>query len=120
MNLRYFKLEEFDSPDLPGSGEEMKGSTLSMLDRARAIAKIPFVINSGYRTKAHNEAVGGKEDSAHPKGYAADIKCLTSRDRQIIVSALLKVGFTRIGIGKNFIHVDSDPSKPQNVIWLYD
>ena len=74
MNLKYFKLEEFDSPDLPGSGEEMKSSTLLMLDRARALAKVPFVINSGYRTKAHNESVGGVEDSTHLDGYGVDIK----------------------------------------------
>jgi len=32
---------------------------------------------------------------------------------------LLEVGFTRIGIGNTFIHVDIDKDKSQNVIWTY-
>lgn len=119
MVIRYFDLSEFDSPDLKGSGEEMKASTLSMLDRARAHAKIPFVINSGYRTPEHNRKVGGVPDSSHVKGYAVDISARTSLDRYIIVDSLLKAGFTRIGIAKTFIHADNDPSKPQGLIWTY-
>ena len=36
--MKYFKLSEFDSPDLIGSGEEMKQSTLNLLDEAREVA----------------------------------------------------------------------------------
>ena len=53
--MQYFKLSEFDSPDLPGSGQRMKPEFLKMIDRARDIAGgVPFVINSGFRTVAHN------------------------------------------------------------------
>ena len=45
MNFKYFKLEEFDSPDLPNSGVNMDGAFLTMLDNARDIAQIPFKIN---------------------------------------------------------------------------
>lgn len=31
----------------------------------------------------------------------------------------MEAGFTRIGIGQNFIHVDTDPDKQQNIIWTY-
>jgi uncharacterized protein YcbK (DUF882 family) len=119
MNLRYFNLSEFDSPDLEGSGEEMKGSTLQMLDRARAVAGIPFKINSGFRTAAHNRKVGGVPSSSHTKGYAVDIAAPTSYERFAIVEALLKAGFTRIGVGKTFVHADNDPTKPQGTIWTY-
>jgi hypothetical protein len=37
----------------------------------------------------------------------------------IIVKALLEVGFKRIGIDDTFIHVDCDPTKDQNLIWVY-
>jgi len=34
---------------------------------------VPLAINSGYRTTAHNTAIGGAVDSYHVKGMAADI-----------------------------------------------
>ena len=117
--MRYFNIEEFDSPDEPGSGQYMDNDFLEMLDQARHFAGIPFVINSGYRTKAHNIAVGGIKNSAHLDGFAADIMCRTSQQRMYMVGALLEAGFNRIGIGENFIHVDNDPNKEEDVIWTY-
>ena len=32
---------------------------------------------------------------------------------------LVEVGFTRIGVGNTFIHVDIDENKSSNVIWTY-
>ena len=119
MNLKYFKLEEFESPDLPNSGVNMDGAFLTMLNDARDIAQIPFEINSGYRTKERNELVKGKKDSSHLIGKAADIACSGSRERWIILDSLIKVGFNRIGIADTFIHVDSDKSKSPDVIWTY-
>jgi|TARA_R110002073_G_scaffold298647_1_gene465366 uncharacterized protein YcbK (DUF882 family) len=122
--MRNFNLKEFDSPDLSGSGLNMDKDFLSMLDNARDIAKTPFKITSGYRTKEHNIAIYkklGKKpiESSHLKGLACDIACSDSRARFLIINALLEAGFTRIGIANNFIHVDSDCEKSQNVIWTY-
>ena len=122
--MRNFNLKEFDSPDLSGSGLNMDKDFLSMLDNARDIAKTPFKITSGYRTKEHNIAIYkklGKKpiESSHLKGLACDIACSDSRARFLIINALLEAGFTRIGIANNFIHVDSDFEKSQNVIWTY-
>jgi len=122
--MKYFTLDEFDSPDLPNSGINMDANFLSMLDDARHMADIPFKINSGYRTQEHNieiyRRLGKKPiDSAHLKGKAADISCSTSRERWIIITALQDAGFNRIGIANNFIHVDSDENKSPNVIWTY-
>lgn len=117
--MRNFTYEEFDSPDLPGSGTYMSVEFLEMLDDARDIAGIPFIINSGYRTVAHNEFVNGKPSSSHMKGYAVDLKVSDSRSRFLILSALEAVGFSRMGIGKTFIHVDNDYNKDQEVTWLY-
>ena len=125
--LRYFVLEEFDSPDLPGSSELMDLDFLDLLDEARARAGTPFVITSGYRTKAHQaslKAQGYKvgKDSAHLLGLAADIRVTNSSARYKILEALLHVGFDRIGLGaKHFIHVDLDtrPHKANEVIWTY-
>ena len=124
MTLKNFKLEEFDSPDFKGSGKNMDAGFMQLLDRARTEAGIPFKINSGYRTESHNAKVGGKpktsssKGSSHMYGLAADIGCTDSVTRQKIITALVKVGFTRAGIAQSFVHVDLDKDKP-NAIWLY-
>lgn len=118
-NTNYFKPSEFDSPDEPGSGMKMSTKLIDMLAIARKLAGIPFTINSGYRSKKHNVAVGGTSDSAHTKGLAVDIKTKNSVERYIILTALIDAGFTRIGIGRTYIHVDIDETKAQNVMWDY-
>ena len=87
-----------------------------MLNLARIIAGIPFIINSACRCEKHNFNVGGSDTSSHKKGLAVDIRCTNAVNRFIIISALMRVGFTRILIYKNFIHVDIDSSKPQSII----
>lgn len=113
----HFKLYEFDSPDVKGTGTLMDATFLSMIDEARTTANIPFKINSGFRTEKHNKKVGGVKGSSHTRGFAADIKCVDSNSRFIILSALISVGFNRIGIYKTFIHCDIDNDKPRNMIW---
>lgn len=94
-------------------------SLVQMLDKAREIAGVPFKINSGIRTKTQNTNAGGVEDSSHLTGLAVDLACTTSSNRFKMVTALLSVGFNRIGLGETFIHVDIDKSKVGNVIWDY-
>ena len=124
MKLKYFKLSEFDSPLEKGSGKNMDLCFLEMLDNARGIAGVPFKINNGFRVEADTQrliAQGYKvaSDSAHLRGYAADIKAENSTMRYKIIAACLKAGFNRIGIGKTFVHVDNDPDKTPNLIWHY-
>ena len=120
LDLRYFKLSEFDSPDEVGSGKKMDSKFLEKLDYARHNAGIPFKINSGYRTQEWNLKVGGRFGSSHKKGLAVDIGYTGSRERYLILSALMEVGITRFGIAKGFIHADVDNSKDPDVIWLYN
>jgi uncharacterized protein YcbK (DUF882 family) len=117
--MRYFNLSEFDSPDKIGSGDLMDEMFLEMLDETRHQAGIPFQITSGYRTNQHNALVGGSNGSSHTKGLAADIRCKGSLERFKIITSALEVGFTRIGVSGNFIHIDSSRDKIQNVIWTY-
>lgn len=92
---------------------------LAKLDEAREIADIPFKINSAFRTPEHNAKIGGKPNSSHLRGLAVDIRAADSRTRFIILNALIKVGFSRIGIAKTFIHVDLSEDKAQKVVWVY-
>lgn len=96
----------------------MSKEFLFVLDEAREIAGIPFIINSAYRSPEHPLSIKNPS-SSHIKGLAVDIKATDSKTRFKIVQALLKVGFTRIGIADTFIHVDLDLDKTKNVIWTY-
>jgi uncharacterized protein YcbK (DUF882 family) len=117
--LKYFNYSEFDSPDVQGSGQMMDKTLLQMLDEVRDKFDKPIHITSGFRTPAHNEAVGGVETSSHLKGLAVDIACNKSTDRFDLINCLLDVGFSRIGVGDTFIHTDIDQDKTQGVIWTY-
>lgn len=112
-----FSRHEFDSPDEPGSGDRMQPEFLDRLFVARKDANVPFIFTSGVRTPEHNKSEGGSKDSSHLRGFAADISATSSRHKFIILTALLKAGFTRIGVYSWGLHVDSDPSKDVNVIW---
>lgn len=118
MELRYFEISEFDSKDLKGSGTNMNPEFLQMIDQARAVAGIPFKINSGFRTVARNQMAGGKSNSSHLKGMAADIACTDSISRLKIITAALSVGFRRVGVHSKFIHIDNDDTKPA-ACWVY-
>jgi len=115
----YFEYSEFDSPDQVGSYKHMNVDFLNKLAQARKIAAVGFKITSGYRSPAHNEKVGGVPNSSHTLGHAVDIYAPTSRQKYLIINSLLQAGFNRIGVAKNFIHVDDDPSKNEDVIFTY-
>ena len=116
--MKYFTLDEFDSPDHKGSGVNMDSNFLELLDNAREIAGIPFKINSGFRTKKRNQEVGGVSNSSHLIGVAADIAIQSGNERFVVLNALIKAGFKRLGIAKTFIHCDTDLSK-SNSVWTY-
>ncbi len=98
---------------------EMNADFLNKLDLARSVAGVPFVITSGYRCKKHNKAIGGVDNSSHVRGYAVDISVKDSRSRFRIIWGLCSAGFKRIGVASDFIHVDSDPDKDREVMWVY-
>lgn len=125
-DIRHFKETEFECPCC--GKNEIKEELVRMLDRAREIAGVPFVINSGFRCWRHhveiykNLGLPPLKDSPHLKGWAADIR-ISGEDsnlRYVILNGLIKAGFKRIGIGKSLIHVDIDPSKVKNLVWVYD
>ena len=79
----------------------------------------PIKINSGCRCFQHNRDVGGADSSDHLVGKGVDISCMTSKLRYAIVRAAMRVGVTRLGIGKTIIHVGINEDNPQEVIWVY-
>lgn len=125
--IKHFKPYEFDSPDSPGSGGAMEMEFMKKLDAIREAVGFPMIINSGFRTHDHNSSLADSVDaSAHTTGWAADI-ALTGRSsgeitlkRALLIEAAKDHGIRRIGIGKTFLHLDSDPTKPTPRYWLYD
>lgn len=95
----------------------MNPDFLEKLEFARIISGVPYKLSSAFRCSAHNLDVGGREDSAHMRGLAVDIKTPNSRIRFHVLRGLIKAGFNRIGIYNTFIHVDDDTSKPAEVAW---
>lgn len=114
----HFKISEFGCP-CGCSKNEMDKNLLERLDDAREYAETPFIISSGYRCSNHNKMVGGSETSSHLKGLAVDVAVKNSIQRYKILSGFIGAGFTRIGIGKTFIHTDCDNTKTPGVIWIY-
>jgi len=115
MLTLHFSKKEFQCPCCRKL--EINEDFITRLECARVFARIPFVIASGYRCKKHNAKVGGVLDSAHTFGCAADIQVITERERFRIIYGLIWAQFNRIGIYKDFIHVDSDKIKRKDVMW---
>jgi|LGOV01.1.fsa_nt_gb hypothetical protein len=121
--MNYFTEEELSCKC--GCGiSNFSDRTLDKLNQARHIAETPFVVSSACRCESHNANVGGERFSSHIASEkvsccAMDIVVTTSKERFAIISSLTKVGFNRIGIRKDFIHVDDDIDKISNVTWVY-
>ena len=97
----------------------MNDNFMAMLESARDHAKVPFVINSGFRCTRQNNKVSGVASSSHLTGRGCDIRTMDSVTRYRVLEAAFEVGFNRIGIADSFIHLDSDEAKPMMVAWTY-
>lgn len=116
---KYFSESEFKKCVPSCSERDMDGAFLSLLDEVREKAGIPLILNCAYRSSSWDKSKGRSGNSAHTRGKAVDIRCNASVTRYKIVKAALDCGVRRIGIGRTFVHVDSDETKPQGVIWHY-
>ena len=80
----------------------------------------PMAVTSGVRCKKFNENLkGSAKFSSHLSGKAADIAIDNSKSRYRLVNTALKMGWKRIGVARQFIHLDIDETKGQEVIWAY-
>lgn len=102
----------------PCSESDMDENFLKQLEAAWEF--YPFKLNSAYRSPQWERAHGRRGTSAHCVGRAVDISTKDSRTRWCVFDALVRAGFTRIGIGKTFLHVDNDvnASRPERCLFL--
>lgn len=72
----------------------------------------PLIVNSAYRTPAHNRAVDGAQNSQHLVAKAFDIS-QANHDPARFEAEARAVGFTGFGFypRSNFIHIDTGPRR---------
>lgn len=126
MEYEFFKPHEFFCRcgkceyDREGGGmASMSETLLAMLDLLREKVGEPLVINSSIRCEAYNATLENSSlNSSHLKGLAVDIACDCGTLRFKLVKYGFQVGFRRIEVGPTWVHLDIDPDKPQDVLWL--
>lgn len=114
-----FKKAEFDCRHT--GKNEMQHEFMVMLQAIRREFGQPMQITSGYRHWTHPvEAKKGHTTGEHTRGTCADIACADGRERFKLVSIALRLGVTRIGIAKTFVHLGiGGDGLPAPVIWDY-
>lgn len=101
---KHFNLREFQSPD---TGEvKINSKLIEKLELLRQRFGRPIIINSGYRTKEHNEQVGGSKNSLHVQGKAVDIRKVEGLTIDEMAELAEEIGFDGIGKYNWGIHVD--------------
>jgi hypothetical protein len=85
---------------------------MDKLQALRAKLGRPVIITSAYRSKAHNAAVGGAQESMHLRGKAFDIR-MDNHDPGEFELAAREVGFTGFGYypKQGFMHIDTGRSR---------
>jgi hypothetical protein len=121
--LPFFKPHEFECNCTHKCGlQNMTKEHMDLLFKARKMVDhrgVIFDITSGSRCNYWNKHEGGSFASDHVTGEGSDIFVSGSRDRFLILKALIEVGFSRIGIGRTFLHAGSAARNDQEVCWLY-
>lgn len=107
-----------------GCGEEkMNPSFMTKIVAGRRESSFRWSVTSAYRCKQHNRAVSNTGDyGPHTLGRALDIQVKTSQQRWFLVDLFRRLGMTRIGIGKDFVHVDdmtAEDGTAEEVMWTY-
>ncbi len=106
----FFKAAEFASKDgakSPYGPMNVRQELVGFLNQLRLRFGHALVVNSGYRSPAHNAAVGGVPNSYHTKGLAADIRPVDPKDLDELYELADRMNQTG-GVGRyeTFVHVD--------------
>lgn len=115
IDLRYFSEEELTRtstglPNTPTSDsvwERLQALGAHVLDPAREALGLPIRVNSGYRSLAVNQAIGGARLSQHLRGEAADI---TSSDNKRLLEILR---------GMQYDQLIRYINKAGQIVWLH-
>ena len=98
---------------------------IDKLNIVRTLYGKPMVVTSGARCKAHNLEVGGVPDFAHlphidtGQCRAVDIYVRNASERHELLQLAYHVGFERVGLAPNFVHLDVAWDLPSPVTFMY-
>lgn len=99
---------------------------VDMIIMAQKMSGHPFTITSAFRSREWELSKGRKGTSSHcrysdgkPCSLAVDVRTVDSYTRFKVVIAAAMAGFERIGVGKNFVHLDIDNNKVHPIIFHY-
>ncbi len=103
----------------------LKPELVKILDDAREIAGVPFVISSGFRTPEENKKAGGVANSSHLSGKAVDLRCALKdhQKRSRILWGLMQFRdklFIEICGGHIHVDIDSTIHPLNSVMWGND
>ena len=88
----------------------------ALLEEVRALLNKPILINSGFRSKAVNDAVGSRDTSQHRIGCAADIRVPGMTPREVVEACIAaNIGYDQIieEFGSwTHISVPDSPARP--------
>jgi len=101
----HFNTSEFDCKckSVSCTYTQIDMNLVRLLEALRSNLGVSLKINSGYRCKTHNAAVGGASYSRHLRGEAADIS--SHIDRETVAQAAQNL-FGGIGRYNTFTHLD--------------
>lgn len=119
IKSKYFSEAEMQRCTPPCSLQDMSQRTMTKADKLRELCGFPLICICAYRSREWDLAKGRSGNGAHPHRHGLDFRCTDSAKRFAIITNAPKAGFPRIGISKNYIHVDDDETLPQNVMWHY-
>lgn len=124
----FFTTQEFACKCGCGFGTQEKDISeklIRFLNEMRVLFDAPMTISSGARCTAYNLSIGGAPNSAHlpnPETHqceAADISLVGGHSRCLLVKLAIYCGFRRIGVDKNFVHVDVARHLLTETMWTY-
>lgn len=92
-----------------------------ILEPVRARVGRSISVISGWRTEAHNDKVGGAEDSAHLTGEAADIRSGDPKALYYLILEMYERGelpaLGGLGLYNGWVHVDTRRVEGHLRIW---
>lgn len=87
---------------------EVRPQLIELLEAIRTVWNAPILVNSAYRSPAHNIAVGGVDGSYHVQGLAADIRPEHQEDLAEFQQLCLDLNKNGgVGLYDTFCHVDA-------------
>lgn len=107
--------------------EHLDSRLVARLLHVQRLIGFPLIPTSGFRTLEWEKAKGRSGKSSHchrdkdgnAASLAIDVAVKDSFERFKILFACLYCDIPRIGVGKTFLHLDIDSSKPHPIIFHY-